>query len=50
MMKIEDRWVGNTIVFKDDLKSGDGTEIIIESVDFDIDIPEFLFTKAALRK
>ena len=50
MIHIEDRWVGNMIVFKDELKSGEGTVIRIESVDFDIDIPEFIFTKAALRK
>jgi outer membrane lipoprotein-sorting protein len=49
-IKVEDRWVGNTIVFKDELKTGDGTEIHIESVDFDVDIPEYMFSKAALRK
>ena len=50
VIKVEDRWVGERIVFKDELKSGEGTEIVIESVDFDVDIPEHIFSKAALRK
>lgn len=50
VIKIEDRWVGEKIVFKDELKSGEGTEIVIESVDFDVEIPEYIFSKAALRK
>lgn len=50
VIKIGDRWVGNRIVFKDELKSGEGTSIIIDAVDFDIEIPEYIFSKAALRK
>ena len=50
MIKVDDRWVGNKIVFKDELKSGDGTEFLVESVEFDADIPDHIFSKAALRK
>ena len=50
VIKEGDRWVGEKVVFKDELKSGKGTEFIIESVEFDIDIPEYIFSKAALRK
>ena len=32
------------------LKKGDGTEFIIDEIEFDKEIPEYLFTKAALRK
>ncbi len=47
--RMGNRWFPEKIVFKDMLKSGDGTEFIIESIEFDTDIPEYLFTKASLR-
>jgi outer membrane lipoprotein-sorting protein len=50
VIKEGDRWVGERVVFKDELKSGDGTEFLIEAVNFDVDIPEYIFSKAALRK
>jgi outer membrane lipoprotein-sorting protein len=50
VIKEGDRWVGERAVFKDELKSGKGTEFIIESVDFDIEIPEYIFSKAALKR
>jgi len=43
------RWFPGRMVFKDILKNGDGTEFIIESIEFDTDIPEHIFTKASLR-
>jgi len=43
------RWFPTHIVFKDMLKQGDGTEFIIDDIQFDIDIPEHVFTKASLR-
>lgn len=46
---IENRWVPVHMVFKDALKSGEGTEFLIESIEFNADIPEALFTKASLR-
>lgn len=45
-----DRWVPNHVVFKDVLKSGEGTEFILKSIEFGVDIPEYIFTKASLRK
>ena len=50
VIRVQGRWVPNVIVFKDALKEGDGTEFIIESVEFDVDIPDYIFTKAALRR
>ena len=38
------------IIFKDMLKKGDGTEFIVELIEFDVDIPEYTFPKAVLRK
>jgi outer membrane lipoprotein-sorting protein len=47
--RIQNRWVPVHMVFKDALKSGDGTEYRIETIEFNADIPEALFTKASLR-
>lgn len=48
--RIRNRWVPTRMVFKDVLKSGKGTEFILESIEFNADIPEHVFTKASLRK
>jgi outer membrane lipoprotein-sorting protein len=48
--RIGDRWVPTESVFRDALKSGEGTVFKIETVEFDAAIPEALFTKASLRK
>lgn len=50
VIRAQNRWVQNDVVFKDALKAGDGTEFIIRSIEFEAAIPEFLFTKASLRK
>lgn len=47
---MQDRWVPRHIIFKDVLKRGQGTEFFLESIEFDADIPEHVFTKASLRK
>jgi len=47
--RIQNRWIPSHMVFKDALKSGKGTEYFIESIEFNADIPEALFTKASLR-
>lgn len=47
--QIEGRWYPRKIVFKDVLKRGDGTEFIVDKIDFNVDIPEYLLSKAALR-
>lgn len=48
--RIEDRWVPTHIVFKDVLKKGDGTEMVLESIEFNAEIPDHVFSKASLRK
>lgn len=47
--RIQNRWIPSHMVFKDALKGGEGTEFFIESIEFNADIPEALFTKASLR-
>jgi outer membrane lipoprotein-sorting protein len=46
----EGRWYPYKMVFKDMLKTGDGTEFIIEDIDFNVEIDPVVFTKASLRK
>ncbi len=43
------RWFPGKMVFKDMLKKGEGTEFIVEEIQFDVDIEEHVFTKASLR-
>ena len=47
--KVQGRWFPMKIVYKDMLKSGDGTQFIIESLKLDEPIPEFVFSKASLK-
>ena len=44
------RWLPKRMTFKDMLSRGGGTEYIIDSIDFKVEIPEYRFTKAALRR
>jgi outer membrane lipoprotein-sorting protein len=48
--QIQGRWFPMSIVYKDMLKDGSGTEFKMTSVKFDQDIPEYIFTKAALKQ
>ena len=50
VFKIGDRWYPKRMVFKDMLSKGKGTEYIVDSIDFDTEIPDHIMTKAALRK
>ncbi len=50
VMRQQNRWYPKKMVFKDMLSRGEGTEYIIESIAFNVDIPAYRFTKAALRE
>jgi outer membrane lipoprotein-sorting protein len=50
VIKVEGRWFPTSIVYKDMLKDGDGTEFKMTSIKFDQKIPEYIFTKAALKQ
>jgi outer membrane lipoprotein-sorting protein len=47
---IKNRWYPKKIVFKDVLKEGEGTEFIMDEVNFDVVIPDYIFSKASLKK
>lgn len=50
VIKTDGRWFPTKIVYKDMLKQGDGTEFIITSIKFNQQIPDYIFTKAALKQ
>ncbi|MFH1783309.1 MAG: outer membrane lipoprotein-sorting protein [bacterium] len=50
VFKIGDRWYPKKMTFKDVLQKGKGTEFIIEEIEFNVNIPEHVFSKASLRK
>jgi outer membrane lipoprotein-sorting protein len=50
VQKVQGRWFPMTMVYKDMLKDGKGTEFRMSSAKFDQDIPEYIFTKAALKQ
>ena len=50
VFRIGEKWYPKKMTFKDVLKKGVGTEFIIDSIQFDVKIPEHIFSKAALRK
>jgi outer membrane lipoprotein-sorting protein len=47
---IDNRWFPMKILYKDILKQGEGTEFIITSIKFNQNIPDYIFTKAALKQ
>lgn len=48
--QIQGRWFPMRMRFKDVLKTGEGTEFIVDSIEFDVEIPAVTFTKAMLRR
>lgn len=50
VVQIEGRWFPRKMNYKDMLKAGDGTDFIIKEIDFNADIPDYIFSKGALKK
>ncbi len=48
--RVQNRWLAKSVLYKDVLKDGEGTEFNIDTVKFDADIPDYIFSKAALRR
>lgn len=48
--QINERWYPMLIIYKDVLKTGDGTEFVIDGIEFNTSIQKHLFSKAALRR
>ena len=50
VMNVDGRWIPKTALYKDVLKAGKGTEMIIDSIEYNKNIPAYIFSKASLRK
>jgi outer membrane lipoprotein-sorting protein len=50
VIRINERWYPKKLVFKDMLKEGMGTELIIDEIEFNVNIPDHVFSKASLKK
>ena len=50
VMREQGRWYPGKTIFKDVLSSSKGTEYVIESIEFNAEIPDYVFSKASLRK
>ena len=48
--QVQGRWFPFTVLYKDMLKQGSGTEFRIHSIQFNQDIPEYIFSKASLKQ
>lgn len=49
VVQVEGRWFPKTILYKDMLKQGDGTEFNVLDIQFDQEIPDHIFSKASLK-
>ena len=47
---IDGRWFPFRVLYRDMLRQGDGTKFRIENIEFNADIPDHYFTRAALRQ
>jgi outer membrane lipoprotein-sorting protein len=50
VVQIQGRWFPKKLVFKDVLKEGSGTEFLIGDIKFNIPIPDYILSKASLKK
>ena len=50
IVNLNGRWFPKKIVFKDMLREGDGTEFHIIDIQFNVPIPDYIFSKAGLKK
>jgi len=50
VIQVQGRWFPSTMVYKDMLKEGDGTVFKVSKIQFNAEIPEYIFSKASLKK
>ncbi len=48
--QVDGRWFPMTMVYKDMLKQGDGTEFKMTSIKFNQEIPDYIFSRASLKQ
>lgn len=50
VMHVRNRWLAKSVLYRDVFREGGGTEFSIDSLALDAAIPEYLFSKASLRR
>lgn len=50
IQKIDGRWYPKKMNYKDVLKDGKGTDFIVKTIQFNAEIPDYILTKASLKK
>jgi outer membrane lipoprotein-sorting protein len=50
VLQVQNRWIAKSVLYKDVFKEGEGTEFLIDSIVFDAVIPDYMFSKAVLKK
>ncbi|HUI09710.1 MAG TPA: outer membrane lipoprotein-sorting protein [Bacteroidota bacterium] len=50
VMRVKDHWLAKSVLYKDVLKEGEGTEFFSDDVTLDAPIPDYLLSKASLRR
>ncbi len=50
VMAVDDRWVPKKALYKDVLKQGEGTQLMVDSIEFNRELPPYIFSKASLRR
>lgn len=50
VQKVGGRWYPMKMNYKDVLKEGKGTDFVITDIQFDVNIPDYIFSKASLKK
>lgn len=50
VMEVQNHWIAKSVLYKDVLKEGEGTEFFINSIVLDTTIPDYIFSKAALKR
>lgn len=48
--KVDGRWFPTEVNYKDVLKDGKGTDFMVTSIEFDAEIPEYILSKASLKR
>jgi len=48
--KIGQRWYPKKMNYKDMLKDGEGTDFIVDKIEFNVEIPDYIFSKASLKQ
>ena len=50
VMQVHNHWMAKSVLYKDVFKEGEGTEFYIDKITLDQKIPDYLLSKAALRR